>query len=259
MKKLAVSMLLVSQVLLAESVIWNISYTGLHMDYREYDRNNQILDSEISDSFGIGGIDTSLEMKLGQSGDSRTSVVMSYFMISGETEYVGSYLGSGNPYGSLVSKTQNTIYQPEIYIKQALVDASHELYVGIGGGYRFWKRELSAAQVEDYEWYYWKANLGALYKLKNNFSIGAEASYTHAFSPKMTASGNPPLEFNLHNVYSYGLSIPIVYRLNNRMAVRVENKFEKINISDSDVNSGYYEPRSTTKNIYTKIGIDFHF
>ncbi|HEX5670554.1 MAG TPA: hypothetical protein VFX66_03375, partial [Sulfuricurvum sp.] len=178
MRKFTIAMLLVSQVLLAESAIWNISYSGLNMDYREYDRNNQILDSEKTDSFGISGIDTSLEIKLGQEGNSRTSVVMSYLMLQGETKYVGSLLGSGLPYGSYIGITQNTIYQPEMYLKQALVDSSRELYVGVGGGYRFWKRELSATQIEDYEWYYWKANFGALYNLRNNLSIGAEASYT---------------------------------------------------------------------------------
>ena len=259
MKKLVITMVLASQVLLAESAIWNISYTGLNMDYREYDRNNQILDSEKSESFGISGLDTSLEMKLGQGGNSRTSIVFSYLMMQGETQYVGSFLNSGDPYGSVVSKTQNTIYQPEIYLKQTLVDANSEVYVGIGGGYRFWERELSASQIEDYEWYYWKANFGALYNLRNNFSIGAEASYTQAFSPIMTASGNPALVFNLHNVYSYGLSIPIVYKVNNQIGLRLESRFEYINIDDSDTNSGYYEPRSTTKNLYTKVGVDFHF
>lgn len=257
MKKLAIVMLFACQVLLAESVIWNISYSGLDMDYREYKTNGQILDSEKTDSYGIGGIDTSLEMKLGGR-NSSTSVVVSYLMMQGETQYVGSILGSGNPYGSLVSTTQNTIYQPEFYLKQTLTNANPELYAGIGGGYRFWKRELSATQVEDYEWYYWKANLGALYHLGNKLSIGAEASYTKALSPIMTSS-NPALVFNLHNVYSYGLSIPLIFEIDKVMALRFENRFEKINIDDSDVNSGYYEPRSTTKNMYTKIGIDFHF
>lgn len=259
MKKLSIALLLVNGVLSAESAMWNISYSGLNMDYREYDTNNQILDSEKSKSFGISGLDTSLEMKLGQGGNSRTSIVMSYLMMQGETQYVGSYIGSHLGYGSVVSKTQNTIYQPEIYLKQTLVDSNSEVYFGIGGGYRFWERKLSASQIEDYEWYYWKANLGALYNLRNNVSIGVEASYTQAFSPKMTASGNPALEFNLHNVYSYGFSVPIIYKVNNQVSLRVESKFEKINISDSDVNSGYYEPRSTTKNIYTKVGVDFHF
>ncbi|MFA6188480.1 MAG: hypothetical protein WC680_04285 [Sulfuricurvum sp.] len=262
MKKLTIAMLLVSQVLLAESAIWNISYSGLNMDYREYDSNNQILDSEKTDSFGIGGIDTSLEMKLGQEGKSRTSVVMSYLMMKGETQYVGSYVGSHLGYGSVVATTQNTIYQPEMYLKQALVDSISELYVGVGGGYRFWKRELSATQIEDYEWYYWKANIGVLYDLRNNLSIGAEASYTQAFSPKMTSS-SPALEFTLHNVYSYGLSIPIVYKVNNRIGLRLENRFEQINIAESDhvISGGFewWEPQSTTKNIYTKVGVDFHF
>ncbi len=258
MKKLAIGMLLMGGVLCAQSSIWNVSYSGLKMDYREYNRVDAILDSEKSDSLGIGGLETSLETTLSTRGTSRTSVVMSYLMMQGETQYVGSILGSGNPYGSLVSKTQNTIYQPEMYLKQSWIDSNSELYMGLGGGYRFWERELSATQIEDYEWYYWKANVGAVYNLRNNVSIGAEASYTKAFSPKMTSS-NPALVFTLHNVYSYGLSIPIVYKVNDKIGLRFESRFEQINIDDSDANSGYYEPRSTTKNIYTKFGVDFHF
>jgi hypothetical protein len=258
MKKLAIGMLLMCAALYAQSSIWNVSYTGLKMDYREYDRSNSILDSEKSDSLGISGIETSLETTLSTRGTSRTSVVMGYLMMQGETQYVGSILGSGNPYGSLVSKTQNTIYQPEMYLKQSWIDSRSEVYIGLGGGYRFWERELPATQIEDYAWYYWKANVGAVYNLRNHLSIGAEASYTKAFSPKMTSS-SPALEFTLHNVYSYGLSIPIVYRVNNRIGLRLESRFEKINIDDSDANSGYYEPRSTTNNIYTKLGVDFHF
>lgn len=258
MKKLAIGILLMGGVLCAQSSIWNVSYSGLKMDYREYNRADAILDSEKSDSFGIGGLDTSLETTLSTRGTSRTSVVMSYLMMQGETQYVGSILGSGNPYGSLVSKTQNTIYQPEMYLKQSWIDSNSELYMGLGGGYRFWERELSATQIEDYEWYYWKANMGVLYNLRNNLSMGGEVSYTKAFSPKMTSS-NPALVFTLHNVYSYGLSIPIVYKVNDRIGLRFESRFEQINIDDSDANSGYYEPRSTTNNIYTKLGVDFHF
>jgi hypothetical protein len=256
-KKVSIVMLL-SMALSAESVIWNISYTGLRMDYREYNTQGQILDSEKSNLLDITGIGTSLELGLLTQDRARTSAVMSYVRMNGETEYMGSILGSGNPYGSVVSRTQNTITQSEACLKQALIDFNNEVYVNIGGGYRLWTRELSATQVEDYKWYYWKASLGGLYRVWNNMSIGGEIGYTQAIAPKMVAN-NPALEFNLHNVYSYNVSIPIVYKMTKAVALRIENQFERINIDDSDVNSGYYEPHSTSKNISTKIGVDFHF
>jgi hypothetical protein len=259
MKKssLSLSLLFLSSLLSAESALFNISANGMKMDYREYDSDGVILDSEKS-TLEIKGISSSLEIEL-HNNITRTSLIMDYQYIEGETEYVGSYLGGTGVYGDVVSTTKNKITQKEAYIKEAYIKDNTELFIGLGGGHRLWERKLTSTQVEDYEWFYLKGSLGFLHQFNNGICLGAEYVYTKALSPQMIYYDTPNLVFDLGSVYSHSVTVPIIIPVNNRMDIRFETKYEKLTINESNIVSGFYEPDSKSNNIYSKVGIDIHF
>ncbi|EDZ62662.1 hypothetical protein SMGD1_2580 [Sulfurimonas gotlandica GD1] len=237
----------------------SVAMVGMSMDYREYNKAGAILDSEESPYTDITGAEMSFGYVFDKDISAYSYIKLNLLLLSGETKYVGSYLGSGQPYGSVVSKTQNTILDTDVsFVHTNILKNNFEFSYGFGLGYREWERALSASQIEVYKWYYLKPIVGVSVMVSDRVKVGANIEYQHGFDTIMTSS-NPKLDFTLGGANIWELSVPISYVYNKNMDIFFEATFSKQTIIESNVNSGYYEPDSTAYNNYLKFGVAFKF
>ncbi|CAI6147660.1 MAG: hypothetical protein SPLUMA1_SPLUMAMAG1_00482 [uncultured Sulfurimonas sp.] len=103
--------LIVSSTVLARDGMFSLSsaLVGMSMDYREYDAAGSILDSEKSNLNDIIGSEFILDYTVIYQKNNYAQVGIELLLLGGNTEYVGSYIGSNQGYGSLVSTTQNSV------------------------------------------------------------------------------------------------------------------------------------------------------
>ena len=237
----------------------SVAMVGMSMDYREYDKSGSILDSEESPYTDITGAEMSLGYVFDKDTSAYSHLKLNLLLLSGETKYVGSLLGSGNPYGSYVGKTQNIILDTDVsFVHTNIYKNIFELSYGLGLGYREWERALSASQIEVYSWYYVKPIIGVSVKVADRVKLGANIEYQHGFDTVMTSS-NPKLDFTLGGANIWEFSFPISYNYNENLDFFFEATLTKQTIIESNVNSGYYEPDSTAYNNYLKFGTSFKF
>jgi hypothetical protein len=260
MKKVLYGIGLLGTLLFAEpSMEFSLSYVGMNMDYKEYDRNGVLLDSEESGYSDIVGY----EMAYGYYLDKESMVNLEFMSLSGDTKYVGSYLSSNAGYGSVVSRTYNEI--KDIYLGYSRTQLSSygvEFYGGLGIGYRYWLRELSAAQIEEYEWYSIRASAGVVYEHRD-FSISLIGEYQYGIDPTMTATGISD-KFKLNSADIMELSIPLRYHINKSFDLACSYTFTRQKIEESNLvfdsaARGYVEPDSTAYNQYLKVGVVFKY
>jgi len=260
MKKILFALLVLSSSLLAEQRMeYTLSYVGMNMDYKEYDRAGILLDSEESGYSDITGVEFGYSYFL----DTRSQIDLKVMSLSGDTKYVGSYLNSNQGYGSVVSTTTNDVR--DIYLGySAKNEYRNNFYLlgNLGLGYRYWQRSLSSVQIEDYEWYSLRLGIGAEYKYKA-FSIAVRGEYQYGIHPTMTATGIND-EFELDSADIMELSIPVRYEINDMFALTASYVFTRQEIEESSVvydngGNGYVEPDSTAYNQYLKVGIIFKY
>lgn len=243
----------------------SVSLVGMSMDYREYDLNGQLLDSEESSFVDLAGVDLNLEYTIANSRYSSSKVKVNFMILGGETKYVGSYINSGLPYGSVISSTQNSIIDTDItYKRSEFFKNSIELIYGIGLGYREWERALSASQVEVYSWFSIRPTVGVSGSLNKKLKLGILVEYQYGFETKMSAS-------NLNHTFTLGgadileVSFPVRYMYSKNIDFFFEAILQKQIIVESDrlyTSDGskyYYEPESTAYNNYLKFGVGYKF
>lgn len=238
----------------------SVALVGMSMDYREYSRNTgTLLNSEESDFTDLGGADLGISFLVTKTSLSSTTLEANVLFLSGTTVYKGSILGSGNPYGSYVGTTTNKVTDYRLLLRQNhSLDNSFDFHYAFGFGHRSWERVLSAAQLEVYEWYSCRVLLGADYQITRKFKIGTEIEYQYGFEETMSES-SLGLTFDLGGADILKIAIPVVYNYTNAMDIVFKAIYEKQTIVESNLINGYYEPRSTAKNQYLQIGLDFKF
>jgi len=244
----------------------NTALVGMSMDYREYDDNDKILDSEKSALYEMPGAEFKLVYTKVLESQNYAQLGVKFMLLNGETEYVGSYIGSGFGYGSLISRTKNMIMDTDIdYMFTHVYESGLEFSYGAGLGYRSWRRELSPTQVEIYSWFSIRPKVGVSYS-KNFVYVGVFAEYQYGINPKMSIN-NPNVEVNLGSADIIQIHIPVVFSINDSLDISVENVIERQYIGKSD--SAYFteagrtyeiwEPKSTAYNNYLKFGATFKF
>jgi len=237
----------------------SVSLVSMSMDYREYDKQGNILDSENSSYLDLGGVEVSLGYTIAEDLTSSSEIIFNFMILTGSTTYKGSYLGSSLGYGSVVSTTLNTIIDKDISYKQSRVlNNEIEISYGIGIGHRYWERVLNMSQIEQYTWYSIRPMFGISTVNKERFNLGMFIEYQYGFDAKMSAS-NPDLDFKLGGADILEFSFPVSYKYNEDTDFFFEATLQKQMIEESNVNSGYYEPKSTAYNSYLKIGIEYNF
>lgn len=259
MKKLFMGLLLCSAVMAQSKGEYSISLVGMKMDYREYDRVGILLDSEKSNFSDITGAEFAYRFFL----DENTNIEVKFFGVSGETEYVGSYIGSGAGYGSVVSRTSNDVRDLCIgYNAANMTNYGVAMLGGVGLGYRYWQRSLSATQVELYEWYSLRARVGMRFYY-DNWTTSLLAEYQYGIKPTMTATGIAE-DFKLSSADIIKFSIPIRYTISQMVDISCSYVFEYQEIKESNVvydstGTGYVEPDSKAYNQYVTLGIIFKY
>ena len=259
------SMLIATSIFAKETPFTaSVSFVGMGMDYREYSDSAELLDSEDSSYLDMGGVELSLAYKLSENSTSASELKLNYMIIAGATQYIGSYIGSGQSYGSAVSTTYNEIIDMDITYKRSKhLQNNIELNYGVGVGYREWKRSLSVLQVEVYSWYSLRPMVGVSYT-REKFNLGVSMEYQLGIDTKMSAS-------DLNYVFTLGsadileLSFPMSYEYDKNLDFTFEAVMQKQTIIESNklYTSGgsayYYEPESTAYNSYVKFGIEYKF
>ena len=245
--------------------ILSVSLVGMSMDYREYARNGELLDSEESSYPDLSGVDMSLGYVMEQDISSSSEISFEFMILGGETKYIGSNRDSGEPYGSVVSTTLNNVIDTSVSYKRShILKNSVEFTYGIGLGYREWERALSASQVEVYSWYSLRPTIGISSTIKEKFRFALFIEYQYGIETKMSAS-------DLNHTFTLGgadileLSLPFRYRYKKDLDFIFEVNLQKQIIGESDRlyigdgSSYYYEPESTAYNSYLKFGVAYSF
>ena len=259
-KKLFLGSLLLGTVLSAEPKMeYQISLVGMNMDYREYDSSGDILDSEKSNYSDIAGAEINYRYFL----NSNSNINVNILAIAGESNYVGSYIGSGLGYGSVESTTNNIVKDISIgYNAKNNINRNFAFLGGVGFGYRYWQRELSSTQIEEYTWFSARINVGLEFFYKN-FTSSLIAEYQYGINPEMSATGFDD-SFDLSSANIVKLSLPIRYKINRNFDITCAYVFEYQKIEESNVlydstATGYVEPDSTAYNQYIKVGMIFKY
>ncbi|PHQ56910.1 MAG: hypothetical protein COA30_03445 [Sulfurimonas sp.] len=248
------------------------AFVGMSMDYREYDDDNIILDSEQSNlNEIIGGEFELIYSDVYKNGD-YSQYGISTLIIGGKTVYIGSY--QGGTYGDISAsdgfKSYNSIIDTSLDYKyvQVLSDSISLIY-GVGMGSRSWRRELSRSQIEIYSWFSIRPKVGVLYHVKK-LSIGANLEYQYGINPQMVLlanSENPDITLDLGSADILEFSIPIHYPLTQKIDLSFEYVYQLQSIGksnslpyvDQGENKLVLEPKSTANNNYLKLGATFKF
>ncbi len=254
-------------LLLVASAVWaqntvELFVVGKSMDYREYDIQGVLLDSEESDYGDITGVEAALTHSFAHQRGFYAKVELRLSRLYGQSVYKGSVLGSGDPYGSVVSVTDNTVTQGALMLKGVyLLSQSVNLKAGIGIGKYEWERTLSSIQNEIYTWYPLELLAGGSFRFEeaDAFDFDGELFYKRGLSPVMSAT-NIPEEFKLGGVECYGFRLHLLYKLESRLHLVLGYEYEYQKIKRSNVVAGgYYEPDSEDSRSTLKAGLQYAF
>ena len=243
---------------------------GKNMNYTEYGRSDEILDTEKSDLYEMGGMELRLAYEKMQKRENGYEVGINFWAIRGKTEYVGSLILSDAEYGSYVSTTKNLMYDASFdYIYKYIYADALTVQVGAGLGQRFWRRELSPAQIELYSWYSLRPQFGLSYK-QEKVKIAFVFEYQYGFDAKMnilqnSENGEKSLDLGFANIVK--ISLPVAYSLNEYFEVFASYAYERQDIGASNsvpyIIEGnvyeIYEPKSSAINHYIKLGTTLKF
>jgi hypothetical protein len=227
----------------------------MNMDYREYDKQGQILDSEKSDYMDIRGIYYDIGYILNKK-SSYDKISFSILSLGGKSDYKGSLLhDDDNIYGSLVSKSIHTIIDTKFaYNHISLIRKSLELSGGIGIGYRYWDRILSKSQSEVYKWFSIRPNVGLNYNIDRNFFLKTSLEYQYGINPVMI-DVKPNNKYLLGSANILQANVALSFHIANTLNISLQYTYEVQEIGASNVVNSFYEPDSTAKNQYIRIGI----
>ena len=264
LKKITIGALFAGTMLFAKvSTEYSVNIVGMSMDYKEY-KDGVLLDSESSGYSDLTGAEFKYKYKMQDTGSfDSDAITLSFTALSGDTKYTGSYIGSNLGYGSLASITSNKIYDLDLDFAHIYQQTQHTRVIfSLGLGYRFWRRELSAQQIEDYKWYSLRPSLAFSYTYKG-LNITPKFEYQYGIRPRMSASGFDD-EFKLGSANIMQLCLPVEYAINQSFSFFGAYTYEYQKIRESDVlydNSGvgYLEPQSKAYNEYIKFGLIFKY
>lgn len=244
---------------------YSLAIVGMNMDYKEYDVSGTLIDSE--KSYQIGGIEASYSSIFERGRNTYSEWDVGAMIVGGDSDYVGSLLGSGNPYGSYKSTTFNMVYDLNLEYKKTYMYNGFDMIYGLGVGYHAWYRELSKSQKELYSWFWVAPTLGASFDMSKDVNIATLISYKYGINPTMSAN-NLTSDADLGGADIIELSIPVRYKYSNSLEYFAEFTLSKQMIDKSNLVSGYlngtlynnfYEPDSTAYNNYLKFGVTFKY
>lgn len=263
---LVLGFFMVAETLFASPSVTNsIALVGKNMDYREYNKAGVLVDSEESDFSEMSGAQINFGFLFDKEKNSYSQIDINFLGLGGNTKYRGSFLDNNLPYGSLTNSTTNYIMDVEMsYKNYHRLNDVLEVNYGLGLGYYLWERTLSSSQVELYDWFYLKPALGVTFEITKNLNLGVHLAYKYAINPTMNAT-NPSLDFTLGGVNTFEASLPLTYAFSDTFDIFLAYEFQQQEIKASDAkyyaqtDKYYYEPDSTSKNQFIKLGMTFKY
>ena len=229
-------------------------------DYTET-QGSIVLDTEDSSFGDIKGGYARFSMSLFENAQGGTDGFEVYLSrTTGDTKYTGSYIGSGLPYGSVISTTENEFADLQANYTRSLPIGSLEGLVRLGVGYHEWVRTLSAFQEETYYWYYAQAGVAIEESIYKSWTLGLDFTAQYALYKKMDAT-SPSLNatFDLGQTYSLRTGIPMNIPITDALTLTLRAEYEFTSIGHSDFVLGYYEPDSEQKNWHLSAGMSYRF
>jgi hypothetical protein len=247
-----------------EGTTYSVAYVYMHMDYREYDENNAILDSEKSYFADLSGAKFGLDYRLPATDGTFSQLTLSLNVLTGTTAYTGAYLNNGSGYGSVTSTSANIIMELDgAYLYGVPVSDMFDVFGGVSLGYRRWERGLSSSQIEVYSWGYINPELGAHLAVLQSLDVTLLAGYKYGIAPVMTATGVQDT-FKLGSANTLHSRFSVKYTVQDNAAFIFEYIYEnqiitKSNTVYDNAGNGYLEPDSTAKNQYLTFGFAFKY
>jgi len=264
LKKIIIGVVFTSSMLFAKvSMEYSINAVGMSMDYKEY-KNGVLLNKESSGYSDLTGAEFQYNYIIKNAGkEDYNNIALKVMALGGNTNYTGSYIGSNLGYGSVLSITTNQIYDVSVDFAHTYQQTQNfKIIVSLGAGYRFWRRKLSAQQVEDYKWYSVRPGIAFSYTYKG-VSLSPKFEYQYGVRPRMSATGIKD-EFKLGSANIMDFTLPIEYALNQNFSLYGAYTYQYQKIQESNVvydssGKGYLEPDSKAYNKYIKFGIIFKY
>jgi len=263
-KSILVFLLFNSTALIASSkkAASYIAMSGMSMDYREYNPQGDILDSEKSAFNEMIGYELGYRYYFSQEDASYSLVDACFTYFGGRTDYTGAYLGAGLPYGSVNQTTTNDILDAKaIYKRYENFKSGHYLIYGAILGYKAWHRQLSASQEELYRWLYLGALGGYKFFILKDFSLEGVVDFQYALAPVMDT--NFGIDFDLGRTYSGAAKLKFSYEYSQNITWYAGYTYERQIINASEIKAVganlMYEPDSIANNQYIKFGISLNY
>ncbi|MDX1294909.1 MAG: hypothetical protein R3302_01495 [Sulfurimonadaceae bacterium] len=260
MKKVYPLLLLIPGLLYGAGYRLDAGLKTTAYDYTET-YNGIVLDTEDSSYGDIAGGYARFELSLTQNRFSSSALQFYASHTEGETRYIGSILGSGQPYGSYVSTTENTFdeLQANYLLKKSLGTTDYQIL--LGAGFYEWERALSVIQVETYYWYYLQMGIGMEERFYNGWSLGLDLTGQYALSPKMDADlpGIGAVTFDLGDTYTVRTGVPLKVPVAERLELMFRLEYEYTIINHSNIIGGYFEPDSEQGNWHLYAGVSLRF
>lgn len=261
MKKFSFLFLLSPALLLASNYSVQFGYKTTAYDYTET-TSTGVLDTEESDLSEINGLYVNLIQRLWKNSSGGDDSIECYFShTEGNTDYIGSLLGSGQPYGSYRSITANTYDDVQLNFRRTVPANMYDFFILAGMGYYEWERALSVTQIETYRWYYAQMSVGVNKSIRKGLKVGVDLTAQHAFNQEMHANipGTIVATFDLGKTYTYKAGIPLTLSVSDTVDFTARLEYEYTEIGRSNVISGFYEPDSEQKNVNLYLGVNLRF
>ena len=173
----------------------------------------------------------------------------------GNDHYSGAYLN--NPDVPLEATTRETITTVDGKVGKGFALGHNVMITPYADlGFRYWTRELSGWQTEDYDNF--EALAGALLQFSptDHLVLSAYGSGGGTFGAQMKTDGDT---FDLGSAGAFKAGGKIGYNLTQRTELFTSLDFDHLRYVKSDAVNGTYEPSSGTNNTAWRVGLSYHF
>ena len=225
-----------------------------HLDYKEY-QGGEISNSEKG---ALPGIEIYVPLVKNYMFD-HEYLKLNLSGYKGQTDYVGQYMVGGSGYGSVRTKDNARItnyglkYQKGFEIgSQTLVSPYFEV------SSRNWLRGLNTYD-ETYQHSYYGLGLVGQVALTNYLVVSMDALYGKTFNSRIEARGAVNFSAPLGNSSYSKLGLGANYLFTKYLFGQIEVSKINFDYGQSIPNNGFYEPDSTTKSTFYKLGIGLRF
>ena len=186
---------------------------------------------------------------------------LKYSHNSGNTDYVGSYIGSGQGYGSVRASSTATMNDySAAYGKGFELTKQLMLTPYVEFGHHKWERGLGDGNNETYSHSFYDVGAMLQYSPIQQLVISGKLYTGHTLNSDISSTSTTFSGASLGNSSLNGYGLSVDYAFTKEFHANLGYEHSEFKYGYSSVNNlGYYEPDSTTKNNTYSIGIGYAF